>query len=320
VVVFFSEKTYWYVQGYPILELVLYYSFPLYASLWAIEHFRVRSFPALILISAMFGFLVEGVLTPVIYEAGLLDPLLPAYFIGWHGLLSIVFGWYLLRKWLVGGQWRKLLLGAGGFGLLWGIWSLTYWLPENINDPFLNAEGMRVGVWPVEEFALFAFTFTLMLILAHWLLGRGLWQSAFQPSKTEKWLLILILSALFGLQVVPVAPLGFLKLAAMLGLVYIGLHFNRRREPEGSLLAELVGGVKLRHALLLLVMPAIATLVYGLAAALQPAKDLLRLVLELTPLLQGLIEAGLFVWALVVLIWSKRKQIHTNELETSILK
>lgn len=90
--VFFSEKAYWYPQGYALGELILFYAFPVYACFWAIAHFRVRRLPALILVAALYAFLVEGVITPVIYEAGLFDPIMPAYFIGWHGLLAVIFG------------------------------------------------------------------------------------------------------------------------------------------------------------------------------------------------------------------------------------
>ena len=70
---------------------------------------RVRRLSALVLAAALFVFLVEGVLTPAIYEAGLFDPVIPALTIGWHGLLSVIFGWYCLRKWLISGQWGRLI-------------------------------------------------------------------------------------------------------------------------------------------------------------------------------------------------------------------
>ena len=79
-------------------ELVLYYGIPVTVCLWNIDLFHVQRLSGVVLVGALFGFLVEGVLTPLIYEVGLLDPVMPAYFIGWHGLLSLVFGWYLIRK------------------------------------------------------------------------------------------------------------------------------------------------------------------------------------------------------------------------------
>jgi hypothetical protein len=57
ILVFFSEKVYWYVQGYAYAELVLYYAFPVYACLWTIDHFRVRRLPALVLVAALYALL-----------------------------------------------------------------------------------------------------------------------------------------------------------------------------------------------------------------------------------------------------------------------
>ena len=105
-------------------------------------------------------------MTPVIYEAGLLDPIMPAYFIGWHGLLSFMFGLYYLRRWLVRGEWRKLLISSALFGIFWGLWATVYWLPENSRDFVLT------GQWSVFDFGVHALTFTLMLMVGHLLLGR----------------------------------------------------------------------------------------------------------------------------------------------------
>ena len=317
VVVFFSEKTYWYPQGYAIGELILYYAFPVFACLWAIERFRVRTLPALILAAALFAFLVEGVLTPVIYEAGLLDPLMPAYFIGWHGLLSVVFGWYLLRKWLVRGQWGWLLAGGTLFGLFWGLWSVTYWLPESIVEfEQLAAEGEPVitGMWSMPEFGWHALTFTLMLIFAHWLLGRGGWQPTFQPGKAEKWLVALALIFFFSVMVLPTMLSAIFKLAAMLGVVFFALRANRRQEEGESLLAELTGPVKFSHALILLVMPLAATGVYALSALVQSSEEIIRVILEVTPLLQGFVGGGMFVWALVMTLRPRRMPEAVNPL------
>ena len=306
--VFTSEKVYWYVQGYPVVELILFYALPVYASLWALEYFRARSLASLVLIAALYGFLVEGVLTPVIYENGLLDPVMPAYFVGWHGLLSVVFGWYLLHRWLVRGQWKRILVGGSLFGLFWGTWSLTYWLPENIAEfEALLAQGEPVipGAWPAVDFALYVFTFTLILAAAHWLLGR-FWLTSFQPSRWEKWIIGLGLGALFGLMVLPVQPLAFLKLAALLGLIYLGLRANLRREAAGSLLADLAGPIRPGHTLALLAMPTLASLVYALAVAIQPSQEALRAMLAITPPVQSFVGGAAFVWALAAL-WFGQK-------------
>ena len=195
ITAFFSEKAYWHVQGYAYVELVLFYAFPVYACLWVIDTFKVQRFSALVLVSALYAFLTEGVLTMVLYEAGPLDMFMPAYFIGWHGLLSLVFGWYGLRKWLMKGQWKRVLAFGLIFGLFWGIWAITWWLPEAFDSP------VRVHPWSIFDFGLYAFVFSSTLALSHWLLGRGLWPLEFKPSKVEKWIAVLSLGLLFSLTV-----------------------------------------------------------------------------------------------------------------------
>ncbi|WP_420644474.1 hypothetical protein [Candidatus Leptofilum sp.] len=300
--VFFSEKMYWYPQGYAIVELILFYSVVVYACVWAVDSFCVQELPQVFLIAGLFAFLTEGVLTPVIFEAGLLNPLMASYFVGWHGLLSVVFGWYLVRKWLRFGQWQRLLLGCTLAGLLWGSWSITYWLPKTFAD-FASP-----GQWPIAEFGLHAFAFTLMLVGAHWLLGRGAWLPSFKPSRMERVLLGLILLFFYGTLSFPAAPLGFIPLAVLVTAVCLPLYFHRRRTDAGSLLQSLSGKIQMRYLPILFVMPGLATAVYALATVLQPSEDSLRLILELTPLGQALVGAICFIWAMIVTLRSSRKR------------
>ncbi len=304
ITVFFSEKAYWYVQGYVYWELVLYYAFPVFTCLWAIEHFRVRRLSALVLVAALYAFLIEGVLTPVMYEAGLFDPVMPAYFIGWHGLLSLIFGWYIVRKWLVGGHWGRILVVGFIFGLFWGIWSLTFWLPETFE------EWANPGRWAIIDFGLYAFTFTLTLALGHWLLGRGVWPQAFEPSKIEKWFVSLVLVAIFALAVFPVFPLAIFTLATLLGVVFLALRANRLKEQDDTIFSELTGPVKGFHVLALLSMPVAATAVYALAVIYQLSEDLIRtLLLEGIPVIQAVVGAGLFLWAIFAILWPRRSLV-----------
>ena len=291
VLVFFSEKAYWYPQGYAVAELLTFYAFPVWVCLWVIDQFRVHSLAGMVLVAALFGFLVEGVLTPILYEGGLLDPILPAYFVGWHGLLSFVFGWYLIRRWLVRGQWRMLLWGSGLFGLLWGIWSLTYWLPETY------AEFEFPGQWPVWAFGLYAFTFGGMLLGVHWLLGRSIWLVAFRPSRLEKWSVAAGIVFLFATLAFPAAPFGILKLVVLVTAVCLPLYLRRNLNVE-SVLVHLQGSIQARFLPILLLIPSIATAVYGLATFVQPDESLLRLVTEFIPPMQGVVGAGALLWAI----------------------
>lgn len=289
--VFFSEKVYWYPQGYAILELILFYAAPIYACFWVIDEFRVQQVAPLLLVASLYAFLVEGVLTPVMYEAGLADPFMPAYFVGWHGLLSFYFGWYLVRKWLVNQQWRRLLLGALLAGLFWGGWALTYDLPEHSND------FPRPGPWSVPEFGLHALTFSAIFLAGHWALGRWGWQTCFRPGRAERWVLSGVLLFLWATMSLPGAPLGFLKLGVLLILVWLPLRRSARRNPDGSVFSHLSGGVRVRHLAVLLAMPGMAIAVYALARWKPPGETLIRTFLEMAPALQTLAGGVAFLWA-----------------------
>ncbi len=304
IMVFFSEKVFWYPQGYAIVELILYYAIPTAACLWLIEIFHVRNLSEVVLVGALYAFLVEGVLTPVIYEAGLTDPVMPVYFIGWHGLLSFVIGWYSFRRWLVRGAWGRLLAASALVGLFWGIWSITYWLPVNIAEwEHLAAIGEAVSgdtLWTTPQFALYAFGFTLLMAVSHGLLGRGGWQRHFKPGAVEGGFVVIALVVIFTLQVFFILPFAILKLVGMIGAVLLPLVMHRRRNGENSVFKDLVGSVHSTHLLGLFLMPLAATVVYGMAGILQPSEPIIGTISEVFPALQIFLGGVIFLWAWIV--------------------
>lgn len=276
VVVVFSEKMYWYVTGYGLADLLVGYFLPTFAFLTIVDFFRVRRLAPLFLVAAVFGFLVEGVIVGKIYEGGPFSWFNLAYTpLAWHAPLSIVFGWYLLRRWLVAGQTRALLLGCAVVGLFWGVWALAWWLPENAADPQLLAAGARLGRWTVGEFAAHAFVFTTVLVVAHGLLGHRGWQPRFRPSSAELILLMAGLLFFFIFQVLLATWWAPLTLGMVLAAAFLPLAVNRRREPVGSLLIALAGPARARDLAAVYALPAVAVGVYALATAVQPSTDIL---------------------------------------------
>lgn len=277
ILVVFSEKLFWYVTGYTLLDLLAGYFFPAFVLLAVVDVFRVRRPAALFLAAAVFGFVAEGMLTNTLYAGGPLAWFSVSYTpLAWHAPLSVVFGWWWLRRELVRGRARRLALGCAAVGLLWGLWAMAWWLPENAADPALLAQGARLGRWPVADFALHAFTFTGLLALAHWLLGRGGWRAAFRPSWIEAGLVVAGLLVFFGALVLPVYPWAPLRLLALLALTFGALYVNKRHEPPGSLLSDLVGPIPPVRLVPLALMPAVAVAVYAVGAALNPSPDLIR--------------------------------------------
>ncbi len=307
VLVFFSEKMYWYPSGGEMFELAIFYAIPTFFLLWALSRFRVQRAAALFLAAALFGLVTEGVLTTIIYEGGLLDPSTFAYAaLGWHGLISVMFGWYFLRKLLLRGKLFPVIVWSTVAGIFWGVWSPVYWLPENLNNPDL----LKPGVWTVSEFAVFALTITLVLAAAQWLLGKWFWQPSFNPGKKTVAIMTLVALGYFGLTVMPVMPIiGTIKFAVLAALILWGLSRFRQKEVSGeTIFSQLHGEIHWLPLLGLFAMPLAAITVYALALAIQPDETVIRaLSWNGIVTLQTLLGGGAFLAALITAALPHRK-------------
>lgn len=307
ILVFFSEKTYWYVQGFDVLGLALFYFFPTYLFLWAVERFQVSRLAPLFLAAAFYGFLVEGVLASILYQDGPFGWFHISYTsLAWHAPLSVGFGFYFLRKWLLQNNVRWLLGSSLGFGLFWGTWSITNWLPENLTDPELVEAGL--SVWPSGRFALYAFFMTLIFAAAHWLIGR-VWPTKFASGKVEMGIVLLYLAVDFVFMAIIPFPIAWLKLPLLLAIVLFALRHAARHAPSPSLFVSLRGQFPLRRTLWLMAMPATASAIYGAAFLLQPSEEIIRDLIYL-PVVFGQTAIGwlLFLWALIyVAVRSRRR-------------
>src|SRR5262245_55428597 len=111
VVYFFSETVFWgrfnpeTPQSEFIVSLIVYSIFS--AMLLAvISRFRVRSFWAVFLAGAVFGWVGEGIYVQTMYDN---FPLHISFTgLAWHALLSVCGGWYLLRRTLAHGTAAQL--------------------------------------------------------------------------------------------------------------------------------------------------------------------------------------------------------------------
>ena len=70
ILVFFSEKSYWYIYGYKLFDLIIFYFFPTAVLLLLVQAFRVWNVWALFLCGAVYGFVVEGVIVTEVYGGG----------------------------------------------------------------------------------------------------------------------------------------------------------------------------------------------------------------------------------------------------------
>lgn len=258
-----SERMFWYWStSLPDHVLIAgFYALGAAICLWLVDRYRVDSWWPLLLAAPIQGYIIEGVITPIMYTGGPFAPIFPAYFAFWHGLGGLVVMVFWLRRELLRGATRRVGAAAAGIGVVWGAWSITLPLPENLEDPELLADGPLSVLDPL-GFVGYAVTFTAVLAATHLLLGM-VWQPAFRPSRAERWLWV----ALVGVVVVAwnfVVPWA-LPMFAAYGAVQIWA-LRRHRSAVGetpSLLEQLRGRLPLRSLLALAPMAVTASAVYG---------------------------------------------------------
>lgn len=218
-----------------------------------VNYFRVRSIWAVFLAGAAFGWLGEGLVVQTAYEQ---LPLSISFTgLAWHALITVWVGWYAVRKSLHSPDSIAVLKVCALVGLGFGLWAISWW-----GEP----DG---GVSTIQEFAAFSFIATTFAIFAY---RFSDWGSAekFDP---VCWSVMIIggLALLYFLFIsIPAQPLAALVLPVLLGLVYLGLRWNRQSEPEGSLLDPFESYVPPWKYACLLAIPVCAVAIYSLAVVL----------------------------------------------------
>jgi hypothetical protein len=260
-----SERMFWYWASSPADHgiVTLVYAPCVAGALWLVAHFRVHDVWGLLLVAPAFGLLVEGVITPVVYSGGPFVPFFPVWFGVWHGVLGMMVLLFGVRWWLVTGDRRRLLTASTLLGIFWGTWSITLLLPENVGDPEMVADhGGALHVLDPTEFMLYAVTFSFVLAVAHFLLGRGWWLTTFEPSRpvTVLWIVATGAVVVAWTFVIPWAAPMF---AAYLGLQIWGLRRDERVAARPSLLERLDGRFPARALLPLAAMPVAASGTYA---------------------------------------------------------
>ena len=158
-----------------LLEITLWYTGCSYIFLSAVGLFRVRSFWALFLAGALFGWAVEGILVPMVYIEFPFG--ISWTSLGWHALIDVWIGWYLIRKILLKNKPLYTILTAAAIGSFWGIWATWFWI-EGEYSPI-----------PVLSFVPYTFGLIILLILAYMILEKACGHE-FKPSIVEILLLI----------------------------------------------------------------------------------------------------------------------------------
>jgi hypothetical protein len=282
----FSEELFWARPGpwstaREFLPTFLAYALATSLFLTTVACFRVRSAAALILAGAVYGWFLEGVIVQTMYD----DFPLNLSFTGlaWHAPFSVMLGWVILPVSLSGHSIRRTLGLAAALGAGYGMWSLWWW---TIEPP---------AAAPL-AFTVYTLSLTLLLMASYSLAPR-LGLTAFRPSRVEIVVLLGLTAAWFLIVTLPSQPLALIVLPPLAAILLTALIRNRRCEARPDQiqvsLARRPPGIP--HLLSLLALPATASAIYLLAAALgslPPTGILLYLIS--VPL-----GFGLLVWALV---------------------
>lgn len=305
-----SERVYWYLGGATfesIFAIAGFYMIPALAALWALGSGPSSRMHQVILAGAVFGFVVEGVLTTVVYEDGAL-PVMAALFVGWHGLLSVVSFFYLARKWLLERRWKPLLIGVTLVGLLWGVWSIVYTLPESLEDFEETYAVMGPG-----DFAVYALAVGVAFTIAHWLIGF-VWPQDFNPGKWGRRGIVALLLGYSALAVLPLVPWAPLKFAVLVG----GTLWLMRRSrdvttDEPTAIQALSGRVRFRDTAVLMVMPVAAAAAYAGVWSLELSDGTVQEVFLSISVLTAI--AGFVGYA-----WAARRSLRAGRSEAGVVK
>jgi hypothetical protein len=255
---YYSEQLFWArlrpgdsIGGW--LETWAAYSLMAFIFLTLVKYFRVRNIWAHFLAGAAFGWIAEGVVVQTTYES---LPLSISFTgLAWHGLITVLVGWYAVRKSLHSTNPLATLKITTAIGLCFGLWAISWW-----GEP----DG---GVSTIAEFATFSVIGMILVIFAYLLSD---WSSSL-TFKPNRWSIVIIggLALLYFFFItIPAQPLAAFILPVLLGLVYLGLRWNLQSEPEGSLLDSFNSCVPAWKYASAMAIPVCAVAVYSLATVL----------------------------------------------------
>ncbi len=262
ILFFYSERVFWSfarLEDSPLDYLLtpLLYTLFAYIFLILVDEFRVLSIWAIFIAGAAFGWIDEGIVAMTLFGVeGLPFPITISWTgLAWHALISVLVGWYYLRKILQENAYRKTIYFSLIMGSFWGFWSIAW----GLETPPLLAS---IPAYLVHGLAITAF-----LIISQWLFTKSD-PATFHATKTEKIFFAAIALLFYGFVTVPYTRISLAILPPLFVLLYVILRRNKSSEQGGSILAELGTPVRWRNSFLLFIMPITATLVYATANAL----------------------------------------------------
>jgi len=252
----FSE--FWFYQvgtGTSDIVLVLLYGLVGYHFWLTLHYFQVRGFAGFFVAAGLFGFAVEGIPVPVLYEA--LPFSIAWTSLAWHALLTVSVGLFYYRKVMTGGSRGKIILLNLTIGVGLGIWNGYIW---NAGEDPDTAALVYVWISPWTFAGQFLIGYALFLA-GHWIFDRLGW-SPLPVSRGEYFTLSGLLLVLFALgQLLPLFPLSLVFL--LLVAISVGSLANGQRTAKSDWLVQMFARrLMLQTYLYSLLIPATAIPVY----------------------------------------------------------
>ena len=244
----------------------LIYSIIGFAFLCVVSIFRARNFWAVFLAGACFGWFVEGIFVQTMY--GIPETPFPMSIsftgLAWHTLISVVVGWFFMRKALAEVSLWPTTAVAGLLGIFYGLWAVFWWTePPEAMASLIDAGRKDLLLF---NFSVFSVVTNGFLIVAHWAYNRFA-SYQFRPSRIELGILGAVFLLYYAFVTVPAVPRALWVLPPLLGLTFWALHCNRQMESRPDAITAFHAPISALKYGCLLLIPGVAIVIYAVALA-----------------------------------------------------
>jgi hypothetical protein len=276
-----------------------------------------RRFPSsglapLVLVGAVYGWLVEGAVASTVYEQLPFSVVWTG--VAWHGLLTVVLGWWAVPAALRAGG-RRAWLVCAAVGAAWGLWSAGWWATDP--DP-----GQLPSSPTLPSYAAFVAVVWAAAALGYLVLDRLPLRAGDLLSRWGTGLCIALVVAWAGVLIVPAIPWAPAVLGLLLLLGWASLRRLVERDDGAGRPAAgtLPLGVPLHRLGPSLAVPGAALAVYAALSPLAAGPGEGPLVLALPIGVVGLSLAGTAAlgWALWRAWRPRRSAPHPADVGASV--
>lgn len=271
-----SERLYWYWSGIDadsLSVLTAFYAVGTATAFWMLSRVPGGGARRAVFGGAMFALIVEGIITPVVYEDGPL-PILFLMFLGWHGLLAFVGFIYTIRRWALLERSRVMAIAAMSTGACWGVWAVSSAVTDRETAAEFALDGASARVLAPGEFAVYAAWVGVVLVGAHLVMDRTWPRIGWRPSRFGVFATVAVVVGFGLLMVVPVVPWAPLKLAVLAWMIQRLFRRSAASTGQPTVIDELAGRIRARSLLPVLLLPIAASMTYAGLWALRDASSL----------------------------------------------